>query len=360
MIKYDIDLLTELCLKFGPSGCEDMVRDCIKEQITDFCSDISVDSLGNLIATLHGKTQKAPKIMLSAHMDEVGFMITDIDEDGYLRFSTLGGIDPRVLCSRAVTIGDESRQTNGVIASMAIHHQKKEDMEKITPVDKMYIDIGALSRDDAEKFVSVGDYGTFLSDFVLFGKNNKMMKCKAIDDRLGCAVMIETLRHFAKSENKAVCDISFAFSVREEVGLSGAITAAYSINPDFAIVLESTAIADIPDVLPHSQVAHVGDGGVISLCDRATIYDSKFIDFALATGKEKNIPVQIKKYLSGGNDANHIHKSREGVRTLALSAPTRYLHSASCVASVADYHAIKDLTVAMIEDIEKLFGKFEV
>ncbi len=360
MIKNDIDLLKELCLKFGPSGYEDDVRDYIHEQIKDYCDDIKVDKLGNLIATLHGSNKGAPKFMISAHMDEVGFMVADIDSDGYLKFYTLGGIDPRVLCSRSVCIRHEERQTGGVIASMAIHHQKKEDMEKTTPLDKMYIDIGAKDKDDAGKFVSVGDFGTFRSDFILFGKDEKMIKSKAIDDRLGCAVMIEAIRHISKSENSPASDIVFAFSVREEVGYSGALTAAYSICPDFAIVLESTAIADIADVPTHSRVAHVGDGGVISLCDKATIYDSKFIEFALETANEKNIPVQIKKYLSGGNDANHIHKSRAGVRTLALSAATRYLHSSSCVASVNDYYSIKKLTIEMLSNTEKLFAKYEV
>jgi len=359
MILKDIELLRELCLCFGPSGCEDRVRELIYEQIKDFCDDITIDRMGNLIAVVHSEKADAKKIMVSAHMDEVGFMICDIDSDGYLKFCTVGGIDPRVLSSRAVTVGDENRQTDGIIGSLAIHHQNAEDRKKITPIDKMYIDIGANSKEDAEKYVGIGDFGTFKTNFVLFGKDDKMMRAKAIDDRLGCTVMIEIIRYFAEHKDKKPdCNIAFSFSVREEVGLSGALTAADSIHPDFAIVLESTAIADIADVPENSRVAKVGDGGVISLLDRSTIYDAKFIEFALQTAKENNIAVQIKKYLSGGNDANHIHKSREGVRTLALSAPTRYLHSASCVAKTDDYFAIKELTLKMLENSKNLFERY--
>lgn len=352
-----IELLRELCLAFGPTGCEDNVAEMIRLRVSQFniADQITYDRMGNLIVYVRGggegyDSENPRKIMISAHMDEVGFMVNEITDDGYIKFAPLGGIAPRVLCGRGVTLGDENNRIRGVIASKAIHLQSSEDRKNATPVDKMYIDIGAKDKEEAKKYVRIGDYGTFDSDFVLFGSGDKMVKCKAIDDRLGCAVMVNILERFAESGKRLPHDIYFCFTVREEIGYSGAGTAANLIAPDFAIVLESTAIADLPDVPEAARAAVLGEGGVISLADRATIYDRAFVDFALATASQRGIPAQIKKYVSGGNDAGHIHKSGKGVRSLALSAPTRYLHSASCVASLNDYFSIEELLMAMLED----------
>ena len=277
-------------------------------------------------------------------------MVREIDDKGYIKFVNLGGIDPRVLCGRHVTLGDEDRRVSGVIASKAIHHQKPDERLVSTPIDKMYIDIGATSREEAEQYVSVGDFGTFDSDFEIFGEGGRLMKGKAIDDRLGCTVMIEVMRAIKDRKIRPSHDLYFAFTVREEVGLSGAEVTANRIAPDFAIVLESTAIADIADVAPRSRVAEVGEGGVISLLDRSTIYDRAFVDFAMETAEREGIPAQIKRYVSGGNDAGHIHKSGKGVRALAISAATRYLHSASCVAAVRDFESIRALVLALVAD----------
>ncbi len=354
MTRYEgIELLRELCLAFGPSGCEDNVADLIKIQIDGFCDGYRIDRMGNLIAFVRGgkdgyDSLKPRKIMISAHMDEVGFMVNEIGEDGYIKFACLGGIDSRVLCGRNVILGNENNRTKGVIASKAIHLQSPEDRKSATPTDKMYIDIGACDRDEALKYVKPGDYGTFDSDFVLFGSNDRFAKCKAIDDRLGCAVMINVMRRLRERGKTLPFDLYFCFTVREELGYSGAGTAANAIGPDFAIILESTAVADIADVPENAQAARLGDGGAISLADRATIYDREFVDFAMRTAAEKKIKAQIKKYVSGGNDAGTIHRSGTGVRTLALSAPTRYLHSASCVAAVSDYYSIEELVYEML------------
>ncbi len=354
MTKYEgIDLLRKLCLAFGPTGCEDNVAELIKLQLDGSCTDIRTDRMGNIIAAVRGggegyNTDKPVKIMISAHMDEVGFMANEIGEDGYIKFACLGGIDPRVLCGRGVTLGDENNKVKGVIASKAIHLQSPEDRKSATQADKMYIDIGAYDREEALKYVSPGDFGTFDSDFVLFGSGERLVKCKAIDDRLGCTVMIEVMRLLAKEGKPLPFDLYFCFTVREEVGYSGAGTAANMISPDFSIVLEATAVADLADVPESSQAAKLGEGGAISLADRATIYDREFVNFALDTAKRKGIKAQIKKYVSGGNDAGVIHRSGTGVRTLAISAPTRYLHSASCVAAVSDFYAIEELVYAML------------
>ena len=307
----------------------------------------TLDRMGNLVYHIPA-ADGAQKWMLSAHMDEVGFMIKEITEGGYLKFACVGGIDERVLCGRCVSVGDENERVSGVIASKAIHHQTAEERSKTTSVKDMYIDIGANSREEAEAVVELGDFGTFESEFVLFGKDGAFVKSKALDDRMGCAVLLLLMEKIACGELKNTKDLYLCFTVREEVGLSGAQTTAQTLQPDYAVVLETTAVADIADVKPNSRVADLGKGGAISLADRSTIYSREFIDLALTSAKEKGIPVQVKRYISGGNDAGHIHKSGKGVKCLALSAPTRYLHSPACVASLADYEAIERLVEALI------------
>ena len=345
-----INLLSKLCLAFGPMGCEDDVRNLIREEITDLCDEVRTDKMGNLIALRRGNGQTAKKVMLAAHMDEVGFMVTHIDEEGYIHFGTVGGVDPRVLCGRRVIFGDETKRVSGIIASKAIHHLTAEEVKEPTPVDRMYVDIGAVDRADAEQYLQPGDYGTFDSDFTLFGDHK--LKSKAIDDRIGCAVMCELLASLNENRIETPYDLYCVFSVGEEGGISGATTAAYAIAPDRAIVLESTAVSDIAGVPDEAKVADIGEGGVISLMDRLTIYDRDFIHFALDTARKYGIKAQVKRYVSGGNDAGGIYISRDGVKTLAISAAGRYMHSASLVIDLRDYDAIKDLVFHILCEIE--------
>ncbi len=348
----NLELLRSLCLAFGPSGCEDNVREKILEEGKKYCSDYTVDNMGNLVFRICPEKGNK-KLMISAHMDEVGFMIHSITDEGYLKFSTLGGIDERVLCGRCVTVGNEKRQVSGVIASKAIHHQSAEERKKTTPVGEMLIDIGATSAEEAGKLVEIGDFGTFDSEFYLFGDEKApLIKSKALDDRLGCAVMLLIMKKIALGELVPSMELDFCFTVREELGLSGAQVVAQKLTPDYAIVLETTAIADIADTPQALRVADVGSGGVISLLDRSTIYDSNFVRFALDVAETNKIPAQVKRFVSGGNDAGHIHKSGKGVKCLALSAPTRYLHSPACVAAVSDYEAIVAHVESMLNDAE--------
>ena len=353
IMKYEgLELIRELCLLFGPSGCEDEVADFIKGQISDVCDSLSIDRLGNLIARIGNGDVDRKKLMISAHMDEVGFMITAIDEDGYIRFDTVGGIDESVIAGKHVTLGDEVTRIKGVIASKAIHHKKRSERLDVTPITSMYIDVGLSSRDDVLKHLDIGSYATFDSEFVRFGKDGNKIKCKAIDDRLGCALMIEVIRGIYDIREKLPMDIYFCFTTREEIGISGAQVAAQTISPDFAIVLETTAVADIADVPEASRVAIQGEGGTVSLLDRGTIYDREFVDTAMRIAEENGIKAQIKKYHSGGNDAKHIHTTGVGVRTLALSAPTRYLHSPACVADIRDYESMRAHLKAIVTNWE--------
>lgn len=355
------ELVKELSLAFGPSGCEDAVRELIKTQIEGVYDEMYCDRVGNLIAVIHGQgldydnavnapDRRPDRVMICAHMDEVGFMVTDVTDTGYLKFSTVGGIDPRVLCGRPVCVGDENSRIPGVISSKAIHLQSKEERGMSTPINKMYIDIGAKDGEDAKKYVDIGSFGTFVSDFVNFGKDGKLMKCKALDDRCGCALMIELMRAIKDKPFDRSFDLYFAFTKCEEIGISGATVAANSVEPSVAIILESTAVADIVGVDKSRRVAELGEGGALSLADRSTIYDQAIIDFALGVAAKYDIKCQVKKYVSGGNDAGNVQRTTDGVITLALSMPTRYLHSASCVACYDDYIAMRELCEAMLRD----------
>lgn len=354
MTKYSgIELLRELCAINAPTGCEDRVAEFVKAETEELCEYLP-DRIGNLICRVKGSgegynAENPVKVMISAHMDEVGFMIKSIDGEGYIRFRLDGGIDSKVLSGRSVVLFSDEKTVKGVIASKAIHSLSPAERKEALDADKLYIDIGAKSEDEVKEYVNVGDFGTFDSDFVLFGENDKMMKSKAIDDRLGCAIMIDIMRELKEAGKTLPFDVYFAFTTREEIGNSGALCAAETIAPDYSIVLESTAIADIAGVPSNSRVAKVGDGGAISLMDRSTIYDRGFVDLALGLAKTEGIKAQVKKYVSGGNDAGHIHKSLGGIKTLAISAPTRYLHSACCVAAVEDYFSIKALVSALLD-----------
>ena len=353
-MKYSgFELLEKLSLLFGPSGCEGEVADFIAAQIEGDCDSITRDRVGNIIAKVSGRgieynPESPKKVMICAHMDEVGIMVSDITEEGYLKFMTVGGISPTVLLDKKVIIGEGDKRINGIISSKAIHMQSAEERTKVTPISKMYIDIGASSETEAREYVEIGDVGVFESDFVRFGSEDKLIKGKALDDRLGCAIMIDIMRKLHTNGKGLEYDVYFAFTCCEEIGISGAVVAANTISPDAAIVLESTAVADIHGVPEASRVAKLGEGGAISLMDRSTIYDRNIVDIALSVAEIKGIKAQIKRYISGGNDSANIQRSGKGVKVLSLSAPSRYIHSASNVVHTDDVEAMGELVYALV------------
>lgn len=340
--------LAALAPLFGPSGCEEAVAAYIRRVAEPLADDVTYDQMGNLVALYTAAGAPRGTLMLSAHMDEVGFMVTRIEESGYLRFATVGGIDPRVLPGRTIVFENGVR---GVIGCKPIHLQKKDERTKRVPMKDLYFDIGASDKATAEALVELGAFATFDAPMFALGGGKKLVG-KALDDRAGCAILLDVLEGLAKAGTRFDYDIVFAFTVREEVGLSGALVTANYWKPDKAIILETTAIADIADTPEESTVAWQGKGGVISLADRSTIYDEDMIRFAMETGDTRGIPVQIKRYLSGGNDAGNIHRTGVGVKCLALSLPTRYLHTATNVIDVADYHATRDLLAAMLATLD--------
>lgn len=323
------NLLKNLCMCNGISGDESSVRSLIIDQIKDYTDEITVDNLGNLLVHKKGKRRAAYRLMLSAHMDEVGLLVTGITDDGYIKFDEVGGIDRRVLPGKGVVIGKGN--INGVIGIKPVHLSKGDELTSIPKLSEMYIDIGAKDKSQAEKYISVGDSIAFVSDFC---ETVNTVRCKALDDRFGCLILIEMI----KSELEY--DMEFAFVVQEEVGLRGAKTAAYSINPEFSIVVETTTAADVQGVDESSSVCKLGEGAVISVMDRCTIYDKGLVSAAFSTAERLSVKAQHKRAVAGGNDAGAIHSSREGVRTVALSLPCRYLHAPNCVVNKNDCEAM--------------------
>jgi len=330
--------LEKLSMLPGVSGRETAVREYILEQISELADEVTVDATGSIIAVKRGAREADRRVMLSAHMDEVGLIITNIGSDGLLKFDTVGGIDPRVICGRTVLVGLGA--VPGVIGVTPIHLAKGDSRDKCPKADEMYIDIGASSKSEAETMVSPGDVCIFDTAFERFGDGK--LKGKAIDDRAGCAILIELMKQ------EYLCDVWFAFTTMEEVGLRGAGCAAYTVAPDYAIVVESTTAADVPGVDEDSRVCRVGGGAVVGFMDRRTIYDRELFDRSLELAREKAINVQVKQAVAGGNDAGAIQAVRSGVRTLAVSLPCRYLHAPAAVIAEADFNAAYELVYELL------------
>lgn len=339
-----IKLTEKLCNLYGPSGLEDEVRDAIAAEIKPYCDRLYTDKAGNLIAFKKGRKNADRPVLFSAHMDEVGFMIQYISDDGYLYFDTIGGIDESVIGGRRMVIGDG--RLLGVVASKAVHMQKAEERGVCPPVSEMYIDIGCTSKEDAKKHVSVGDCGVFVPNFERFGDG--YIKSKAIDDRFGCAVLCTLI----KEEREY--DTFFAFTVCEEVGCRGAMAVAYALRPSAAVVIEGTTAGDLPGVAEARRACAIGEGAVLSVMDGGTVYDRPLFDKATLLAKENGVKYQVKNTVSGGNDSRSLQTGAEGCRVMAISAPVRYIHSASGVAKESDLFEVLKLARLVADNGKEL------
>lgn len=328
------DILKALCMIDGTSGDEKAVRDFIIEEIKDHC-EYKVDNLGNIIAFKKGKKTPSKKVMIDAHLDEVGLIITSVTSDGFLRFTTVGGINTEVLLCRKVLINGS---IPGVIGMRPVHLCKGESGKKLPNKDNLYIDIGAKDKAEALNTVCLGDRAVIVGDYY---QNGDFILSKALDDRVGCAVLCELLKEDSEY------DFYASFSTQEEVGLRGARVSAFSIEPDAAIVLEGTTAADISGVPNDKKVCVLGCGVAVSFMDGTTVYDREYYNLALNSG----LNVQVKSAVAGGNDSGAIHLTKSGVRTVTLSVPCRYIHSNSSVCNINDIYAQKDLAKYMLKTV---------
>lgn len=320
-------LLKKLCTTCSISGNEQQVRDIIISEIKDHVESFHVDKLGNIIAFKKGKQPAKTKLMISCHMDEVGFIVTDIDDEGLIKFTSVGGVNPTSAVCTSVMIGEKN--IPGVIGCKPIHLLSDDEKKEKIKYSDLFIDIGAKNKKQAEKHIRIGDFISFTGDFQITPSDTDditkcMIRAKALDDRIGCYILIDMIKE------EIDYDMYFVFAVQEEVGLRGATTAAFAVNPDAALVIEATTAADLAGVSQNKTICSLGDGPVISFMDSATLYDRDLFDLALNISKQEKIKSQIKRGTTGGNDAGAIHKSRDGVKTLAISLPCRYLHSQIC------------------------------
>lgn len=335
-----LEILKKLTTLNGVSGDEKPVRDFILSHVKEYVDDYHIDNLGNLITYKKG-TGKGPKIMLDAHMDEVGLMVTQICSDGLLKFRTIGGIEARVLVGKRVLVGDKG--IPGVIGYKPLHLQDSKERKDAVNKKKLTIDIGAKDKEQAEEKVEVGDIVTFDYQPVEFG-DNKLM-AKALDDRVGCAVLMELLKGNYQS------DIYGCFTVQEEIGLKGAKTAAFQVMPDIALVLEGTTCYDVPDTKEQSMSTRCGKGPALTFMDRSVITDRDLLRVITDVAKAYKIPYQYKQTISGGTNAGRIQVNGAGVKVATIAVPCRYIHTPVSVMDKSDLYNMLELARRVIETL---------
>lgn len=334
-----LDTLKTLCYLSGVSGFEDEVRDYILERTLPYAESVTTDPLGNLIVFKKGAVEPQQKIMICAHMDEVGLIVMGVTDEGYLRFGCVGGIDRRVLIGKKVYVGAD--RVPGIIGIKAIHQTTHEEEGKVPDVEDLYIDIGCYDKESAEKLVSLGDFCCFDDTVVEFGDG--WLKAKAIDDRVGCAAMVKLI------ESELPCDAWFVFSVQEEIGARGAGVAAHRLAPDLCLVLEGTTATDVPGIAAAKRICTAGNGIVIPFMDNGTVYDKEMFAFLSTLADEKGVKWQTKTRVAGGTDAYSIQRSRAGVHTAAVSCAVRNIHSPACVVNISECEDMLVLAGAFLE-----------
>lgn len=327
----------------GVSGNEIAVRALLAEQLRKYVDAYRIDALGNLIAckraaSPNGARRTPLRVLIAAHMDEVGFIITHIDRDGFLHFEKVGGIDNRILPGKAVSIGAQG--VPGILGFKPRHHSSEAERKKVIEADHLVFDIGTTSSQDAARLVSPGDYATFATTFSEFGEN--CVRGKALDDRAGCALLAELLRDTYPFE------LYGAFTTQEEIGLRGARVAGFSVAPDVALVLEATVCDDSPKAREQSPTTRLGQGPALTLADRGLLADKRLVHLFAETAREHKIPFQFKQPLVGGTDAGQLHRVREGVPSAVVSVPARYIHSPAAIISLDDFNnALKLMRAAL-------------
>ena len=341
-----MELMKELSLTPGVSGSEEKIAEIIERELKDTVDSIERDTMGNLIATKKGE-KKAPTIMLASHMDEIGLMVSYIDDKGYLKFTTIGGINDQMLMNQTVVVHGSKGDVVGVIGSKPPHVTKPEERNKVIKASDMFIDIGACSKEDAEEMVSVGDVITFKSWFEEFP--NDLIMGKALDNRVGCYVMMEVLK---RVDTRAT--VYGVGTVQEEVGLKGAKTSAFKLDPDMAIALDVTLSGDHPGIKPEEAPVVMGKGPALVLADasgRGILTAKSIKEMLMKAGDENDIDYQLEVSDGGTTDGTAILLTKEGIATGVLSVPTRYIHTTVSVCSMKDIESTIQLITTAINNL---------
>jgi tetrahedral aminopeptidase len=343
-------LLQRLSEAHGVSGHEEAVRAILLEEIRGRVDSCRIDRMGNLIAVKKAAGSSKLRVLVAAHMDEVGLMITGADESGTLRFAAVGGIDDRVLPARLVWIGE--RRVPGVIGIKPVHLLDKGERDRVLEARQLSIDVGASGKAEAEKLAARGDVAVFATEFrELSGPDGgpRILQGKAFDDRVGCALLAGLL------EERFPFELVAAFTVQEEVGLRGAQVAAWAEKPDAAVVLECTGANEVPTKRDESPSTRLGAGASITIRDTSFIADARLVELFSGTAREKNIPHQYKQPNIGGTDAGAIHRTRQGVPSITISVPARYIHSPAALIDFADFEAAAALAREGLKRLPNVF-----
>jgi putative aminopeptidase FrvX len=350
-MSIQIPLLAEICKTPGAPGFEQKVRELVIREVTPLVDEVSVDNMGNVYALKKGRSDK--KVMIGAHMDEIGFMVTHIDDDGFIRFHTLGGFDPKTLTAQRVIIHGK-KDIIGVMASKPIHVMTAEEKNKVAKISDYFIDTG-LPKKDVEAIVTIGDPITREREFIEMGK---CVNSKSLDNRLAVFILIETLRALKAVE--VPYDVYGVFTVQEEVGIRGANVSSLKINPDFGFGLDTTIAFDLPGAAAHEKITKLGEGTAIKIMDASTICDYRMVSYMKQTANKHGIKWQPEILTAGGTDTAGIQRMTQGGSIAgAVSIPTRHLHQVIEMAHVDDIKGSIDLLEACIRELDQFDWSFK-
>lgn len=339
-----MELLKQLSEVAGIAGREERVREIIKVALEGHVDEMSEDALGNLIAIKKSSQESAKRVMLSAHMDEIGFYVRHVSDKGFLRVHNVGGFDTRNLLARQVTVHASSgKDLIGVMnpETKPIHIATAEERKEIPKMSDFYIDLG-LSAEDVKKQVRIGDMVSLRQSFYDLGE---IVTGKALDDRASCWIQIETLKRLSNPKY----DVYAVFTVQEEVGIRGAMTSSYKIEPHIGIALDTTLAVDTPGIEKDQSITEMGKGVALKIMDSGSISTRWLLDDFIDLAEEEKITYQLEVLPLGGTDAGAIQRSRHGVPSITLSTPSRYVHTVTEMVSKSDLQAATDLLIAFLE-----------
>lgn len=344
-------LLAKICKTPGAPGYEQKVRELVLKELKSLVDEVEVDNMGNVYAIKRGKSKK--RVMVGAHMDEIGFMVTHIDDKGFIRFTTLGGFDPKTLTAQRVIIHGK-KDIIGVMASKPIHVMTAEERNKVAKLGDYFIDTG-LPKKEVEKYIGIGNTVTREREFIEMGN---CVNSKSLDNRLAVFILIETLRKL--KGKKIPHDLYGVFTVQEEVGIRGANVASMKVNPDFGFGLDTTIAFDLPGAAEHEKITKLGEGTAIKVMDAGTICDYRMVDYMKETAKKHKIKWQPEILTAGGTDTSGIQRMTQGGSIAgAVSIPTRHLHQVIEMADKDDIQGSIDLLTACITDLDKYDWSFK-
>jgi putative aminopeptidase FrvX len=347
----NVELLKKICETPGAPGFEQRIRELIIREVSPLVDELSVDPMGNVFAIKRGNNRK--RVMVAAHMDEIGFIITHIDEDGFLRFHTLGGFDPKTLTAQRVIVHGK-KDIIGVMGSKPVHLMKPEERNKQTPISEYFIDVG-MPREKVVEIVSIGDPVTRERSLIEMGD---CVNSKSIDNRVSVFILIEALRILKDQE--VPYDVYGVFTVQEEVGLRGAISSTHRVDPDFGLGLDVTIAFDVPGANPHEKVTHLGKGTAIKIMDGSVISDYRMVNFLKKTANAYNIKWQPEILPKGGTDTAGIQRfGKKGAISGAISIPLRHIHQSIELAHKEDIQSSIDLLTAALKEMETFDWDFE-